>query len=181
MFSNRRYRVRSVSLASLGIGIGSALLTWSAPSTAQDTTIIAPSAPATVETVAGYHGPNRILLSAGIATFGLAYTPAVVVAAESPLTADKSLYAPVAGPWVDLANRPDCGPRVSCDLEMVNKVLIATNGVFQGLGALATVTSFIFPEHHTKTVVGTNDQPTIQLTPVRLGSDGYGAAAVGSF
>jgi hypothetical protein len=182
MFAKRLNPSRRGTLASLGLGIGLAA-TWAAPSWAQDTTEITPPSarPATAETISGYNGPNRVLLSVGLATFGLAYTPAVVVAAESSLNTDKALYGPLVGPWIDLGNRPGCGLRVSCDLEAVNKVLIATDGVFQGLGALAFASSFVFPEHRKTVVVGAGQGPTWQVLPARFGVDGYGAAAAGSF
>jgi hypothetical protein len=185
MPTNRlRYRCRRGMLASLAVCAGLAV-TWAERSAAQDTAVITAPAATTVtaETVDGYRGPNRVLLSTGIAVFGLAYTPAVIVAAESPLTTDKALYAPVAGPWVNLGNRPDCGLRgASCDLELVNKVLIASDGVFQGLGVLTAAAGFLFPEHQRKVVLTTaSESPVFHVIPAKIAADGYGALAIGTF
>ena len=54
-------------------------------------------------------GPNRELLHSGILALGVPYVASVVVAATSDRTEDKHLYIPVAGPWMDLANRSGCG------------------------------------------------------------------------
>jgi hypothetical protein len=158
-----------------------AALAWTGSSFAQDTTTVAPARATAAETATVYAGPNRILVSLGLTTLGLAYTPAIIVAIESPLNADKALYAPVAGPWIDLANRPDCGLRHdSCDLEMVNKVLVATTGVFQSIGALAVIASFVLPERPHKQEVGKSAEPSLHVVPARLGN-GYGMTAIGTF
>jgi hypothetical protein len=168
-------------LASLAAGC--AALTWSASARAQDESSFPSTLPPTLaaESAAPYAGPNRVLLGVGVTSFALAYAPAVVVAAESSLTEDKALYAPAAGPWVDLASRPDCGTRVSCDLEAVDRVLLATDGVFQGLGALAGLAGFLFPEHGAKLVVADGAKPNLHVTPTRLGGRGYGLVAFGDF
>jgi hypothetical protein len=153
-----------------------------------DTTVVQP-APVRYQPVAeaphGYTGPNRALLVTGLATFGLSYIPAVTVAATSSLDADHHLYVPIAGPWLDLANRPPCEARyTSCDTENVNKVLIGVDGVFQAIGVIAIFTSFLAPEHE-RTVVTASERPRtptkVYVTPAHLGPGGYGLAAVGSF
>src|SRR5687768_7526558 len=83
-----------------------------------------------------YAGPNRTLLRSGAWTLGLSYVPALVVGIESDLPADRYLLVPVAGPWLDLGNRGDCD---GCDRETLNKVLLVTDGVFQGLGSLQII------------------------------------------
>jgi hypothetical protein len=64
-------------------------------------------------------GPNRELLHGGILALGVPYVASVVVAATSDRPEDKHLYIPVAGPWMDLANRSGCGNagEPSCDKE----------------------------------------------------------------
>lgn len=127
-------------------------------------------------------GPNRGLLRSGVWTLGLSYIPAVVVAVESTLPADDNLFIPVAGPWMDYATR-DCP---ECSHETMNKVLLVTNGVVQGLGALQILGSFLFVE---KRVTGPNSLPTtgatprepaFQIAPARL-AGGYGVTAKGRF
>jgi hypothetical protein len=145
---------------------------------------VARAAPAPVgaETTV-YTGPNRALIGTGIITFGLAYVPAVVIAGESSLPADHHLFVPVAGPWINIANRPRCGEgNIACDTETTNKVLLVVDGVFQGLGVLTTLAGFVTPERVVTTtpVTGKAQGPTIHFAPTPMGS-GVGAAAFGSF
>jgi hypothetical protein len=168
--------------AALAVG---AALTWTASTFAQQTTVVAPTvaAPPTHETTTGYAGPNRALIGTGIVTFGLSYIPAVIVAAESSLPADHHLYVPVVGPWLNLGDRPSCGAgRIACDTETTNKVLIAADGVFQGLGVITLVAGFLSPEHHEVVTAKTApEKPSVQFTPAHMGAGGYGLAALGKF
>jgi hypothetical protein len=127
-----------------------------------------------------YTGPDRGLLRSGAWTLGLSYVPAFVVAVESPLPADRYLFAPVAGPWVDYAKR-DCP---TCQHETLNRVLLVTDGVLQGVGALQILGSFLFVEH---TVVsrpartfGPKMALDLRVVPTRT-AGGYGLAAIGKF
>src|SRR5258708_35038135 len=52
-------------------------------------------------------GPNADLIGVGIFTIALPDFASVGVAMGSDI--DHDLYIPVAGPWMDLAHRPDCG------------------------------------------------------------------------
>jgi hypothetical protein len=139
---------------------------------------IAPAEAQSRETVTTT-GPNRELLRGGLFTFGVPYAASVVVAATSHRSEDKHLYIPVAGPWLDFANRSACGgpTQPSCELETAYKVLLAGDGILQGIGALQIVGSFFFPE--TRTVTVKRARPFF-LTPARVGS-GYGLSAAGSF
>jgi hypothetical protein len=125
-------------------------------------------------------GPNSAMLGSGLFTFGVPYIASVVVAANSDHPGDNNLYLPVVGPWLDFANRGDCGAfgQRSCDNETANKVLLVVDGVFQGIGALQIVGAFLSPETRTVTVA-TN--PRFKLGPSSVGRTGYGVAAVGSF
>lgn len=137
------------------------------------------SAQQRVDTVE-YTGPDRGLLRAGAWTLGLSYVPAAIVGISSPLPADRYLLAPVAGPWVDYAKR-DCS---DCKNETLNKVLLATDGVFQGLGALQIIGSFLFVEHSVVTrpaSVGTpNNALNLRVVPKRI-AGGYALTASGNF
>jgi len=90
-----------------------------------------------------YAGPDRGLLRSGVWTLGLSYVPALIVGIESPVPEDRYLVAPVAGPWVDLGRR-DC---MTCPHETLNQVLLAADGVIQGVGTLEILGSFLFTEH----------------------------------
>jgi hypothetical protein len=126
-------------------------------------------------------GPSRAMLFSGVGTFGISYAAAAVVASESSLDADHRLYVPIAGPWMALSGRGGCGgttPR-TCDAATTDKVLIVTDGVFQALGALLIVESFLNPETVTTTRASA-DPPRIQIAP-SIGANSYGLAAFGNF
>lgn len=129
-------------------------------------------------------GPNRDWMRAGAWTLGLSYVPALVVAIQSDEPADKNLYIPVAGPWMDFAER-DCP---TCEHETANKVLLVTDGIFQGIGALQLLASFFFVETRTSRAVSLSSsprpvakRPALQIAPARLAHGGYGLAARGTF
>jgi hypothetical protein len=125
-------------------------------------------------------GPNRELLHSGIFALGVPYVASVIVAASSDRTEDKNLYIPVAGPWMDFANRSGCGHagEPSCGTETAYKVLLIGNGILQGVGALEIVGSFIFPE--TRTVSASSSERRVLVTPYYVGSS-YGLAAFARF
>lgn len=143
---------------------------------ADSTVIVEGNTPAVAEPRSS--GPNPYLFRSGLFTLGLSYAPALVVAIESDFHADDHLYIPVAGPWLDLANRGDS----ESDNETRNKVLLVTDGVFQGLGALQMVAALVFPANHGVTVAGgkPDSDVSISLTPARF-AGGQGVLAVGEF
>jgi hypothetical protein len=158
-----------------------------AAAVAVTTALAAPaSAQHRVDTVE-YVGPDRTLLRTGAWTLGLAYVPALIVAIESPVPADKYLYAPVAGPWLDLAER-DCS---TCTHETLNKVLLVTDGIIQGIGSIEIIGSLLFIERAKVSSAGeqpprkaSKDKPEsdfrLRFAPRRM-AGGYGVAAVGTF
>jgi hypothetical protein len=168
-----------------------------ASSASADTTVVeqpapAPAQPAPVvatpvvavpagETRDEYTGPNRRLIGSGLITFGLSYIPSLVVAGTSDVSADHHLYVPIAGPWLDLGDRPGCGPgQIGCDTETTYKVLLVFDGIFQGIGAITTVAGFLSPERHEQLRTADSDKPTLHLAPANVAS-GYGMAAFGNF
>lgn len=155
-------------------------LAASSPALAQDTVVVGTRSEPAVAPERAW-GPNAYLLRSGLFTLGLSYAPALVVAIESDRDADEHLYIPVAGPWLDLANRGDCDG--DCDGETVNKVLLVTDGIFQGLGALQIVASLVFPDSRAGvTVVGgePGSDVSLSLLPARF-AGGQGLMAVGEF
>jgi hypothetical protein len=133
------------------------------------------------DTVTEKGGPSRSMLFSGVGTFGISYGAAALVAGTSNLDADHRLFVPIAGPWMALSGRGGCGagtPR-SCDAATADKVLIITDGVFQALGALLIVESFLNPETITTTRASA-EPPRIQVAP-SIGANSYGLAAFGSF
>jgi hypothetical protein len=136
----------------------------------------------TEETTSQASGPSMAMVGSGIVIFGLAYVPAVVVGSSSGLDADRTLLVPVAGPWIDLTQRPtSCSGGSACNQENTNKVLLVTDGVFQAIGVLTTVGGFLTPAHERTTVETASVGPTWHLSPASLGAGAYGMAAAGTF
>jgi hypothetical protein len=149
---------------------------------AQATTVVVPRHETVQET-----GPNTALISSGLFTLGIPYVTSVIVATQSDHAGDNHLYIPVAGPWLDLANRGNCGgiTQPSCDNETTYKVLLIADGVLQGIGALEIVGGLLTPT--TRTVAADRKhqtaalEPHVRVAPTAMGRGGYGLAAVGSF
>jgi hypothetical protein len=105
--------------------------------------------------------PHRPLLITGGAIFvGTYATTAVAQAAnDGP---DRSLYIPVVGPWLHLADRE------GTEGETSQTILVGASGVGQGLGVALMIASMIIPE---KRSVG-----TISAGPVKMMIGPGGAA-----
>jgi len=74
---------------------------------------------------------NRRMLGTGLVLFGGTYTASAIVAGESANPHDNpNLYYPIAGPWMDMAQR---------GVGAGDKVLLAFDGLTQGIGALAVL------------------------------------------
>jgi hypothetical protein len=155
---------------------------------APSTTVVqaAPTQPAVVassprETVVS-GGPNAMLFKSGLFVFGIPYGASVVVAATSNRDEDKNLYIPVVGPWVDFGNRQTCGNvgTPSCSGETAVKVLLAADGIFQALGAIELVSSFLIHDN-TAVVAKQEEKPRFMMAPGLVGATGYGLSAAGTF
>jgi hypothetical protein len=135
----------------------------------------------TVHTHSESSGPDMRAIDGGIFTFGVSYAVAVIVGATSSHAGDGSLYVPVAGPWMDFANRGGCPPTGGCDTETTNKVLLVVDGVFQALGALSIVSGFVFQRSTDDTTTTTTaSRPSLQIVP-QYADGGMRLAAVGRF
>jgi hypothetical protein len=133
-------------------------------------------APAIGETVGYDTSPNRALLYTGVGLFVGAYGTSAIVAAQSDRDADKKLYWPLAGPWLDLGNR-QCDV-LACDHGTRDKALLIVDGIAQGAGAFLMVSSIFVAEHHRTTYLQTH---AFHVTPARLGQGAYGLSAFGAF
>jgi hypothetical protein len=152
-----------------------------APAAVQVAPELAPTV-TTQETTSQATGPSWAMVGSGLAIFGLSYVPATLVGAESGLNADRALFVPLAGPWIDLTQRPGCAPGTSCNTENTDKVLLVVDGIFEGIGALTIVGGLLTPAHRTKTVTTSADlRPTLHFSPAQIGNGGYGMIALGTF
>ena len=126
--------------------------------------------------------PNQAMLYSGAFAFGVPYLSSVIVGAASSHPGDRNLFVPVAGPWIDLADR-HCPTGSPCDHEGLYKGLLIADGIFQGIGALQIAGAFLFPETITVTNAAQRPRPqvaTVRVAPSSVGT-GYGLAAVGRF
>ena len=122
--------------------------------------------------------PNRPLLLTGLVVFGGSYGASAIIGGMSDREDDKKLVYPVAGPWMDLANR-DCVAN-TCSREDLNKGLLIADGIVQGVGALGVLLSFVLPEKSTRKwyLIG---QDGTHITPMKMGYAGFGLGAYGKF
>jgi hypothetical protein len=124
-----------------------------------------------------YGGPRWGLIGSGLFVFAGTYTASFVVAATSSHAGDKALYAPLAGPWLDIATR--CSD--ACNGEMGTKVLLGFDGVFQAIGALSVVSGFLMPRRRAQSVMaGGASGWSFHVMPASYGR-APGLAAVGTF
>jgi hypothetical protein len=145
--------------------LGALVLTTSAAS-ADQTVVVGGDDPS---------GPNPYLFGSGVVMLGVSYAPALAVAINSNRSEDDYLYAPVVGPWLDLASR-DCAN--ACGNENVNKTLLVVDGVFQAVGALQIMASLMFIDSGADTTVASS--PTV-VSPARFATGEYGLVAAGHF
>jgi hypothetical protein len=185
-----------MKLLTLNRGVSGAVflgaLAWAPVSLAQ-LTVAAPPTGTTIVTAqpgvaeqTSYSAPNRVIVASGAGAFVGAYVPAILVAAVSGASYDNNLYIPLAGPWLDLANRPPCGGlgQQVCSTENGYRAMLIASGVFQGLGALATGVGLLTPERHTVRVTAKADAPAkanLHVAPSPVGHGGYGVTAFGDF
>jgi hypothetical protein len=120
--------------------------------------------------------PNRGLIVSGAVLLGATYSVSTLVGFTSSEPADRALLVPVAGPWMDLADRPGCSDNnQGCNGETAARVLLVADGVGQALGALNMVGGFVFPAKRIVTKVG-----KVQILP-QAGANGTGIMAYGAF
>ncbi len=122
--------------------------------------------------------PNGNLVAGGVLTLGLTYGTSVVVGATSDRASDQYLFVPVAGPWMDLANR-DCWNNPCGVDEAGNQVLLMASGIVQAAGVLEIAAGFLLPVTRTVTRVAAVPKG-VHVTPT-AGPSSVGLAAYGAF
>jgi hypothetical protein len=129
------------------------------------------------------HRPNRTLLSTGTGLFVLSYGSSVIAGAVSDRDADKNLFIPVVGPWMNLGDRGCTAAEPCGSNEDVAKAMIITSGVVQGAGILMALGSLIIPESTTveeRTRSAKLAEKKVHVLPISMGA-GAGVGAVGRF
>ncbi len=153
------------------------------PAFADTSAAVEPSPDPAVTEKTTYRPPNLPIVIGGLVSFVGAYGASVAVAAANNTSADNNLYIPVAGPWLDLQNRPGCGGpnEPSCSREDGSRALLVVSGVFQGLGVLAVALGLVVPQKRHTIVSARAERPGVRVFPAQVSRDGYGLAAAGRF
>lgn len=126
--------------------------------------------------------PSAELIGSGLLMFGLSYGGSILAAVASDEHADRALFVPIAGPWLDLADRGSCPPRSSCRGETAAKALLAADGVVQTMGALGILAAFLFPETRTVTRVAKAEASARRVTVLpSFSPSSVGLSARGAF
>ena len=124
-------------------------------------------------------------LAAGIGLLLVSYGPSAYVGATSTLKTDRVLLAPVAGPWLDLANRPKCVPPAGsqvlpvdpCIGDTILRAGLIAGGAVQGLAALLVLIGLPSSSH----VVYDGDHGVGWTVIPDAGQGSAGVRAVGRF
>jgi hypothetical protein len=199
---------RPRAIGKLSVGAALSVLAWSSAASAQDAPAPVSPAPAVAPATAAspapavtsdpnvrpivgerttYAPPNNLLFLGGAVTFGFSYVPVVIVAAALNTHYDNFLYIPIVGPWLDIANRPQCGNGLlqpSCSSQWGRKAIFVADGILQAVGATAMVLGLVLPGRHSELITARSDRPKklhVDVLPSSVGSDGYGVIAVGDF
>lgn len=118
--------------------------------------------------------PNRPLLLAGLSTFVGTYATTAALTGATVVrggNVDRTLYLPLAGPWLHLATVPE---------GMLDRFLIAGSGVLQGVGVALSVLSVFVPEKIPAATVEARGIK-VNLTATSFGKGSSGLAAEGQF
>ncbi len=125
--------------------------------------------------------PNETLLKYGVGAFVLSYGASAVAGVVSNRDEDKNLFIPVAGPWMNLADR-NCGAGCGSG-EDVAKAMIVTSGIVQGAGVIMALSSLVIPETTSVSEESRSakaKKPEVKVTPMSFAA-GAGLGAVGRF
>ena len=117
-------------------------------------------------------GVDGYLFTTGFLMFGVPYSISVMEAQGSYDTGHHgNLYAPVVGPWIDLANRPSCTAAINtCDHATRTDALLIADGLFQAGGVLVMIDA-LFLGHRAPAIA---DDTKLHLTPTTYAGTGGG-------
>ena len=117
--------------------------------------------------------PNRPLLyTGGLIFLGTYVTTAVLTAMNvEDGNGDKTMYLPVVGPWLHLAD---------IDEGSTDTALIVGSGILQGAGALLAISSLFISEKMPAATIQAKGVK-VNLTATTFGRGSAGVGAVGQF
>ena len=136
----------------------------------------ATAAPASGETTTVYQRrrPNTPMLITGGALLVGTYATTAAVSGANGSVADRDLYLPVVGPWINIADRSSTRENNTRDT-----ILIAGSGVLQGVGVAMLITSFFVPERVPAARISAGNLK-MQVAPT-ASAGGGGVGAFGTF
>jgi hypothetical protein len=131
----------------------------------------------------------------GSIVFGVPYVLSASVAGSSKVDADTWLYVPLAGPFIDLANRKEkCTPspvsqvqtNFNCNDDSGERFFLMTDGLMQVAGATLLIFGLAMPQ---KLLVrddapftgSTRSHFAWSIAPRTMGRSGYGIGLAGEF
>jgi hypothetical protein len=126
--------------------------------------------------------PNPVLLGTGALTALSAYVPGFIVALGSDHDGDDWLYAPLIGPWLDLATR-GCGDGLdtpTCGTTGFETAALIGSGVVQAIGAAQLVAAFTLPQRKLESQASST-KPRVNIAPTSFGRGAQGIMAFGTF
>jgi hypothetical protein len=133
-----------------------------------------------------YDAYNAPVFTTGALVFIGSYGASVVVAAgadrEERDRGIRSLYIPVAGPWIALNERGDCPLVGSCQQETTKKVLLVMDGIFQAAGVITMVDGMLQPSSHRVVTQTSKVDKKIHVAPAIVSAQGDpGVSVFGRF
>jgi hypothetical protein len=129
--------------------------------------------------------PMRGLMTGGIIAIGVPYLTGLVIGGVANFENQGGWIAiPVAGPWLTWGLRKrDCF-NTGCDAadnqaaNQLVRTMLVLDGAIQGIGLAMTIMGVVF----TRTELLRSDLATVQtILPTKIGREGYGFAATGTF
>lgn len=152
------------------------VLAWTSTTAAQGE--ISPLATGPAPDVEVSETPSTGLIVGGALVFGAAYTTSLVGGLQSDLAADRWLAIPVAGPWISLAQRRQCGlgeMQEGCDGVPLDQLGLIAAGGFQVFGAALVLIGAGTTEQRPK-----QRTASVHVVPT-AGRGNYGLTALGQF
>jgi hypothetical protein len=119
--------------------------------------------------------PNKAVLITGASLLVGTYVTTAALAGANGSVADKDLYIPIVGPWINIGDRPSSTRSESTR----DTLLIAGSGVLQGIGVLMAVGSFFIPEKVPAARISAGNVKMEVIPTAAAGSAGLGA--IGTF